>query len=185
VPIKSKDGQEPAKGCHDGDDQGRAQATSRPAERRAARRPVLGRIPALCSTTTTGAPLYAAIATRAFQDHLQNAGSPRMAFTTCGTAAPRCSWPKECTLAWLWKILGHATLSTTMQICSHVIQGAQREAADKLDSVLAPKLAPWGRSRRLKSSILSTRSAKVRGSGRGLVPARPCGQRIFCRRPAA
>ena len=107
----------------------------------------------LVFTTKTGAPLYAADVTRAFQDRLKRAGLPQMRFHDLrhGCASLLVAQGVHPRVA--MEILGHATLSTTMQIYSHVIQQAQRDAASKLDEALgfAPVLLPGGKNSKRKS----------------------------------
>jgi integrase len=91
----------------------------------------------LVFTSSTGTPLDSRNVTRRFQAALERAGLPRMRFHdarhTCATlllaqgVQPRV----------VMETLGHSQISLTMNTYAHVIPELQREAADRMEAVLA------------------------------------------------
>jgi integrase len=66
----------------------------------------------------------------------QRAGCPGFAFTTYATPPPRCCWRRGYTPKVVQEILGHSTVSMTLDTYSHTTPAMHREAVATLDRVL-------------------------------------------------
>jgi integrase len=54
----------------------------------------------------------------------------------CGTPPPARCWPKAYTSRWVQEILGHGTVSMTLDTYSHTTPAMYREVVASLDKVL-------------------------------------------------
>ncbi len=63
---------------------------------------------------------------------LKKAELPNIRSTTYGAALPVCFWRLTFIRALSWSFSGHAQISLTMEIYSHVVPGLLRDGVDKL-----------------------------------------------------
>jgi len=88
-------------------------------------------------TAPTGAPLHGPNVTLHFQALLRGAGLPRSRFHdlrhACGSLLVGLGVHPRV----IMEVLGHSTIGTTMNIYAHVTPALQREAAEKLNELLA------------------------------------------------
>lgn len=75
--------------------------------------------------------------TKRFQETLRGAGLPRITFhalrhTTASLLLAQGAHPRV-----VMELLGHSQISLTMNTYSHVIPALQREAADRMNAILA------------------------------------------------
>ncbi len=87
--------------------------------------------------TPTGGPLHGGYLTKSFQRVLRLAGLPRQRFHdlrhTCASLLPAQGVHPRVVM----EVLGHSDISLTLNTYSHVIPDLQREAAAKMDAILA------------------------------------------------
>jgi integrase len=93
----------------------------------------------LVFTTPTGAPLYGGSVTRQFQEILVHAGLPRQRFHDLRHACASLLLVQGVHPRVVMETLGHSRIALTMDTYSHVIPELQREAATKMDSLLASR----------------------------------------------
>jgi len=91
----------------------------------------------LVFTTADGQPLHYSTVTKGFQRLLRLAGLPRQRFHDLRHACASLLLAQGVQPRVAMELLGHSQLNTTMNIYSHVIQDARRDAAAKMDAVLA------------------------------------------------
>ena len=83
-----------------------------------------------------GYPLEGAVVTRAFQKHLKAAGLPRVRFHDLRHGAATYLLGAGVPMRVVMDQLGHSQMSTTSDLYSHVLPEVQREASEKVASVL-------------------------------------------------
>jgi integrase len=91
----------------------------------------------LVFTTAIGTPLDGGSVTHRFQRMLERAGLPRLRFHDLRHACASLLLAQGVHPRVVMEILGHSQISLTMNTYSHVIPALQREAADRMDAVLA------------------------------------------------
>jgi integrase len=91
----------------------------------------------LVFTTADGQPLHYSTVTKGFQRLLRLAGLPRQRFHDLRHACASLLLAQGVQPRVAMELLGHSQLNTTMNIYSHVIQDAQRDAAAKMNSLFA------------------------------------------------
>lgn len=90
----------------------------------------------LVFTTTRGGPLDARHLVRAFKDHLVRAGLPDIRFHDLRHSCASLLVAQGLHPRVVMEILGHSTITLTMNTYSHVMPALQREAADMMDNLL-------------------------------------------------
>jgi len=93
----------------------------------------------LVFTTADGKPLHYSTVTKGFQRLLRLAGLPRQRFHDLRHACASLLLAQGVQPRVAMELLGHSQLNTTMNIYSHVIQDAQRDAAAKMDAALTAR----------------------------------------------
>lgn len=88
-------------------------------------------------TTTIGTPMIGADVTRRFQALLRVAGLPAMRFHDLRHGAASLLLAQGVHPRVVMEMLGHSTITLTMNVYSHVIPDLQREAATKMEAALA------------------------------------------------
>jgi integrase len=91
----------------------------------------------LVFTTAIGTPLDGGSVTHRFQRMLERAGLPRLRFHDLRHACASLLLAQGVHPRVVMEILGHSQISLTMNTYSHVIPALQREAAERMDAVLA------------------------------------------------
>lgn len=86
-------------------------------------------------TSTIGTPMTGADLTRRFQALLAAAGLPRMRFHDLRHGAASLLLAQGVPPRVVMEMLGHSTITLTMDVYSHVIPDLRREAADKMEAV--------------------------------------------------
>ena len=92
-------------------------------------------------TSTIGTPLYSRPTTQRFQRILTAAGLPRVTFHSLRHACASFLLAQGVSPRVVMETLGHSQFSTTMDIYAHVMPAMQRDAAERMDALLA---APAG-----------------------------------------
>jgi integrase len=92
-------------------------------------------------TSTIGTPLYSRPTTQRFQRILAAAGLPRVTFHSLRHACASFLLAQGVSPRVVMETLGHSQFSTTMDIYAHVMPAMQRDAAERMDALLA---APAG-----------------------------------------
>ena len=87
-------------------------------------------------TTTIGTPLDGTAVTKRFQAILEGAGLPRQRFHDLRHCCASLLLAQNVPPRVVMDILGHTQIATTMDLYSHVMPAAQRDAADLMDSIL-------------------------------------------------
>ncbi|HZV49173.1 MAG TPA: site-specific integrase [Candidatus Dormibacteraeota bacterium] len=95
----------------------------------------------LVFTTTLGTPLDGRWVTRTFQRLLAKAGIERRRFHDLRHSAATTMLVLGVPARVVMEILGHANVSTTLEVYAHVVPELQREAADRIDAFL--RGVPW------------------------------------------
>jgi integrase len=90
----------------------------------------------LVFTTADGRPLHYSTVTKAFQRLLRDAGLRRQRFHDLRHACASLLLAQGVQPRVAMELLGHSQLNTTMNIYSHVIQDAQRDAASRMNAAL-------------------------------------------------
>ena len=93
----------------------------------------------LLFTTTLGQPLDGINVTRRFQRILRAAGLPRQRFHDLRHACASLLLAQGVPARVVMETLGHSQISLTLNTYSHVIPALGREAASRMDEVLAPR----------------------------------------------
>ena len=91
----------------------------------------------LVFTGSLGKPLDGTGVTRRFQRLLKKAGLPRYRFYDLRHACASMLLADGVPPRVVMEILGHSQISLTMNTYAHVMPALQREAADRMDAVLA------------------------------------------------
>ena len=91
----------------------------------------------LVFTTTIGTPLEPRNVTRDFQRILAKAGLPRIRLHDLRHGCATLLLAQGVQPRVVMDILGHSTISVTMDTYSHVLATMRRDAADQIDAVLA------------------------------------------------
>ena len=91
----------------------------------------------LVFTTTVGTPLDPRNVTRQFQKLMGEAGLPHQRFHDLRHACASLLLAQGVHPRVVMETLGHSQISLTMDTYSHVMPSLQREAADKIDAILA------------------------------------------------
>jgi integrase len=73
---------------------------------------------------------------RTFEHLVQQSGVRRIRFHDYGTRVRRCFWRRVSPRV-VMDVLGHSQLSITMDLYSHVMPSALRDAADAMDRALS------------------------------------------------
>ena len=94
-------------------------------------------LPGLMFTTATGTPLHSTTVTHLYQKQLACAGLPRMTFHELRHGSASLLLAQGATMRTVMEALGHSQISLTMNTYSHVLPALQREAANKMEAVLA------------------------------------------------
>lgn len=100
--------------------------------------------------TPTGGPLHGAYLTRSFQRILKRAGLPRQRFHDLRHTCASLLLAQGVHPRVVMEVLGHSDISLTLNTYSHVIPDLQREAASKMDAIMAgakPELVAQTESR--------------------------------------
>lgn len=84
-----------------------------------------------------GTPLYGTNLTKTFQKLLKAAGLPRQRFHDLRHTCASLLLAQGVHPRVVMEVLGHSNISLTMNTYSHVIPDLQREAAEKMDAILA------------------------------------------------
>lgn len=87
--------------------------------------------------TTIGTPMSPADVTHAFQAALARSGVRRQRFHDLRHAAASLWLARGISPRVVMELLGHSTITTTMNVYSHVIPSLERDAADQMQEVLA------------------------------------------------
>ena len=87
-------------------------------------------------TTTIGTPMIGSDVTRHFQALLRAAGLPPMRFHDLRHGAASLLLAQGVHPRVVMEMLGHSTITLTMNVYSHVIPDLQREAAEKMETAL-------------------------------------------------
>jgi integrase len=87
-------------------------------------------------TSTLGTPLDSSGVTRRFQKLLAEAGLPRLRFhdlrhSCASLLKAQGVWDKV-----IMEVLGHSSITTTMNLYTHVFESLKQDAADAVDRVL-------------------------------------------------
>jgi integrase len=91
----------------------------------------------LVFVSTSGTPLEGRNLTRRFQAVLEQAGLPRMRFHDMRHTCATLLLAQDVQPRVVMEILGHSQISLTMNTYAHVIEDLQREAAERMEEVLA------------------------------------------------
>ncbi len=91
----------------------------------------------LVFTNTIGGPMEPSNVLKAFKKHLAAAGLPEQRFHDLRHAAASLLLAQGVPPRVVMDILGHSQMATTMDLYSHVMPAAHREAADLMDRILA------------------------------------------------
>jgi integrase len=91
----------------------------------------------LVFTTPSGQPLHSKSVTKAFQAHVAAAGLPRQRFHDLRHACASLLMAQGVHPRVVMEVLGHATISTTMNTYTHVTEATQRDALAGLSAVLS------------------------------------------------
>lgn len=91
----------------------------------------------LVFTTTIGTPLDSRNVTKAFQALLKRAGLPFMRFHDLRHSAATLMLAQGVQPRVVMEVLGHSQIAVTMNLYAHVIPALERDAADRMDAVLA------------------------------------------------
>jgi len=91
----------------------------------------------LVFTTLAGGPLEGSSITHRFQKLLQRAGLPRLRFHDLRHACASLLLAQGVHPRVVMETLGHSQISLTMNTYSHVIPALQRDAAERMDALLA------------------------------------------------
>jgi integrase len=91
----------------------------------------------LVFTTPTGSPLHSKSVTGAFQAHVAAAGLPRQRFHDLRHGCASLLMAQGVHPRVVMEVLGHSTISTTMNVYSHVAEGGQRDALAGLSASLS------------------------------------------------
>ena len=86
---------------------------------------------------TAGQPLRGTVALRALEDVLRTAGLPRVTFHALRHTAASLLLAQGVHPRVVMELLGHSTIALTMNTYSHVIPALEREAAERMDALLA------------------------------------------------
>ncbi|MCP5094731.1 MAG: site-specific integrase, partial [Chloroflexi bacterium] len=89
----------------------------------------------LVFTTSTGKPISQRNLTRNFHGALQKVGLPRIRFHDLRHTAATLLLKENVHPKIVQEMLGHSTITLTLDTYSHVIPGMQKEAASKMDSL--------------------------------------------------
>jgi len=87
--------------------------------------------------TPLGRPLDASNVTHAFQKHLARAGLPRQRFHDFRHACASLLLAQGVNPRVVMDILGHSQITLTLNTYSHVLPSLTREAASRMDALLA------------------------------------------------
>lgn len=87
-------------------------------------------------TSTIGTPLNGSNVTHRFQMLLEAAGLPRQRFHDLRHAAATLLLAQGVSARVVMETLGHSQIALTMNTYSHVAPELQRDAADRMDSIL-------------------------------------------------
>jgi integrase len=87
-------------------------------------------------TTSVGTPMLAGDVTKRFQARLASASLPRMRFHDLRHGSASLLLSQGVHPRVVMELLGHSTIALTMNTYSHVIPQLEREAADRMESVL-------------------------------------------------
>ena len=90
----------------------------------------------LIFTTTAGKPLSSAVVTHRFQEILLAAGLPRQKFHHLRHAAASFMVVQGVAMRVAMEVLGHSDIAVTANIYSHVLPDLQRDAANRVGSLL-------------------------------------------------
>jgi integrase len=88
-------------------------------------------------TGTAGQPLRHTVALRALEAALRDAGLPRVTFHALRHTAASLLLAQGVHPRVVMELLGHSTIALTMNTYSHVIPALEREAAERMDALLA------------------------------------------------
>ena len=97
---------------------------------------------ALVFTDEVGRPLTSFHVSRRFRKLLQSAGLPAMRYHDLRHGAASLMAAQGVPARVAMEILGHAQISTTMNIYTHVAPELQKEATDRVAGVLWPDVSP-------------------------------------------
>lgn len=90
----------------------------------------------LVFTTSIGTPLMGGDVTKRFQAALKAAGLPRLRFHDLRHGCASLLLAQGVHPRVVMEQLGHSTIALTMNVYSHVIPAAMRDAADRMDAML-------------------------------------------------
>jgi integrase len=88
------------------------------------------------SSTSRGTPLDSRNVTRTFQASLVGAGLPRQRFHDLRHACATLLLESGEELGVVSKLLGHSTVSTTLDTYGHLTPGMTQRAADRMDVII-------------------------------------------------
>jgi integrase len=86
--------------------------------------------------TRRGEPLHANNVRRAFKDHVRRAGLPPQRFHDLRHACATLLLEQGEELGVVSKVLGHSTISTTLDTYGHLTDGMSQRVADRMDAIL-------------------------------------------------
>ena len=86
-----------------------------------------------------GEPLEGTGVTHVFQQALERAGLPKMRFHDLRHACASFLLAEGASMRVIMEQLGHSNIGLTMNVYSHLMPDALRDAADKMEAVLSPK----------------------------------------------
>ena len=88
-------------------------------------------------TSTRGTPLYRRNVTQRLQQQLQAAGFPKVTLHNLSHSCASFLLAQDVSPRVVMEILGHSRISTTLDICAHVMPSMRRGAADRMDTLQA------------------------------------------------
>ncbi len=91
----------------------------------------------LAFTTPLGTPLEPSNVLKRFKAHLASAGLPDQRFHDLRHCATSLLIAQRVPIEVIRSILGHAHISTTLDIYAHILPDAHREAAERMDAILS------------------------------------------------
>jgi integrase len=97
----------------------------------------LGEDAGLVFASTIGTPLEPSNVTRRFQAILKRAGLPHQRFHDLRHCCASLMLAQGVPMRIVMDVLGHSQMATTMDLYSHVMPAAHRDAADLIDRILA------------------------------------------------
>jgi integrase len=92
----------------------------------------------LIFTNAKGGPICASYLIRVFQRLLEASGLPKVRFHSIRHSAATVMLRNGVQISVVSRRLGHSKISTTLDVYSHILDGMQSEAADKMDELVTP-----------------------------------------------